>query len=162
MVIQQIIAEDRSKVFCVDTLLLPFQIVGLNFILGNRELWHILLGLSAVPAILQSLLLFFCPESPRYLYIKLDEENKAKKSKSMGGLRSTYCFGLSANEKQWAWMVTYETGPSAFQMKSVVTWKKSVQDCFNMTDTCHFSPKHFHPNPNQKPTCSVLNSTKVI
>ncbi|XP_059543004.1 solute carrier family 2, facilitated glucose transporter member 2 isoform X1 [Myotis daubentonii] len=56
------------------------QIVGLDFILGNRELWHILLGLSAVPAVLQSLLLFFCPESPRYLYIKLDEENKAKKS----------------------------------------------------------------------------------
>ncbi|XP_066203292.1 solute carrier family 2, facilitated glucose transporter member 2 [Saccopteryx leptura] len=56
------------------------QIVGLDFILGNQELWHILLGLSAVPAVLQSLLLFFCPESPRYLYIKLDEENNAKKS----------------------------------------------------------------------------------
>ncbi|KAJ8797730.1 hypothetical protein J1605_017156 [Eschrichtius robustus] len=56
------------------------QIVGLDFILGNHELWHILLGLSAVPAVLQSLLLFFCPESPRYLYIKLDEEAKAKKS----------------------------------------------------------------------------------
>ncbi|VCX17917.1 unnamed protein product [Gulo gulo] len=56
------------------------QIVGLNFILGNHERWHILLGLSAVRAIIQSLLLFFCPESPRYLYIKLDEEVKAKKS----------------------------------------------------------------------------------
>ncbi|XP_054436460.1 solute carrier family 2, facilitated glucose transporter member 2 [Pteronotus mesoamericanus] len=56
------------------------QIVGLDFILGNQELWHILLGLSAVRAVLQSLMLFFCPESPRYLYIKLDEENKAKQS----------------------------------------------------------------------------------
>lgn len=56
------------------------QIVGLDFLLGNHELWHILLSLSAVPAVLQSLLLFFCPESPRYLYIKLDEEDKAKKS----------------------------------------------------------------------------------
>uniref|UniRef100_A0A673TI61 Solute carrier family 2, facilitated glucose transporter member 2 n=2 Tax=Suricata suricatta TaxID=37032 RepID=A0A673TI61_SURSU len=56
------------------------QIVGLDFILGSHEQWHILLGLSAVPAILQSLLLLFCPESPRYLYIKLDEEVKAKKS----------------------------------------------------------------------------------
>ncbi|XP_004424802.1 PREDICTED: solute carrier family 2, facilitated glucose transporter member 2 [Ceratotherium simum simum] len=56
------------------------QIVGLNFILGNQQLWHILLGLSAVPAVLQSLMLFFCPESPRYLYIKLDEEVKASKS----------------------------------------------------------------------------------
>ncbi|XP_011804377.1 PREDICTED: solute carrier family 2, facilitated glucose transporter member 2 isoform X2 [Colobus angolensis palliatus] len=56
------------------------QIVGLEFILGNYDLWHILLGLSGVRAILQSLLLFFCPESPRYLYIKLDEEVKAKQS----------------------------------------------------------------------------------
>ncbi|KAM9697346.1 solute carrier family 2, facilitated glucose transporter member 2 isoform 2-T2 [Dama dama] len=64
----------------VVTGILISQIVGLDFILGNHELWHILLGLSAVPAILQCLLLFFCPESPRYLYIKLDEEAKAKKS----------------------------------------------------------------------------------
>ncbi|KAK2090652.1 Solute carrier 2, facilitated glucose transporter member 2, partial [Saguinus oedipus] len=60
--------------------ILVSQIVGLEFILGNHDLWHILLGLSAVRAILQSVLLFFCPESPRYLYIKLDEEVKAKKS----------------------------------------------------------------------------------
>ncbi|EHB12479.1 Solute carrier family 2, facilitated glucose transporter member 2 [Heterocephalus glaber] len=56
------------------------QIIGLDFILGNQDLWHILLGLSAGPALLQSLLLIFCPESPRYLYIKLEEEVKAKKS----------------------------------------------------------------------------------
>ncbi|XP_032114191.1 solute carrier family 2, facilitated glucose transporter member 2 isoform X1 [Sapajus apella] len=60
--------------------ILVSQIIGLEFILGNHDLWHILLGLSAVRAVLQSLLLFFCPESPRYLYIKLDEEVKAKKS----------------------------------------------------------------------------------
>ncbi|KAM5274994.1 solute carrier family 2, facilitated glucose transporter member 2 isoform 2-T2 [Hipposideros larvatus] len=60
--------------------ILVSQIIGLDFILGNHELWHILLALSSVPAVLQSLLLFFCPESPRYLYIKLDEEDKAKKS----------------------------------------------------------------------------------
>ncbi|XP_055966701.1 solute carrier family 2, facilitated glucose transporter member 2 [Sorex fumeus] len=56
------------------------QIIGLDFILGNEDYWPILLGLSAVPAVLQSLLLFFCPESPRYLYINLDEEKKAKQS----------------------------------------------------------------------------------
>lgn len=56
------------------------QIAGLSFILGNQDHWHILLGLSAVPALLQCLLLLFCPESPRYLYIKLEEEIKAKKS----------------------------------------------------------------------------------
>ncbi|XP_059121068.1 LOW QUALITY PROTEIN: solute carrier family 2, facilitated glucose transporter member 2 [Peromyscus eremicus] len=56
------------------------QIAGLSFILGNQDHWHILLGLSAVPALLQCLLLLFCPESPRYLYIKLEEEIKAKKN----------------------------------------------------------------------------------
>ncbi|XP_058151255.1 solute carrier family 2, facilitated glucose transporter member 2-like [Dasypus novemcinctus] len=56
------------------------QILGLRFVLGNQDLWHILLGLSVVPVVLQSLLLFFCPESPRYLYIKVDEEIKARDS----------------------------------------------------------------------------------
>ncbi|KAM5263978.1 solute carrier family 2, facilitated glucose transporter member 2-like [Ctenodactylus gundi] len=54
------------------------QIFGLDFILGNHDLWYILLGLSAAPALLQSLLLNFCPESPRYLFIKLEKEDKAK------------------------------------------------------------------------------------
>ena len=80
---------------------LPLQIVGLNFILGSHEQWHILLGLSALPAILQSLLLLFCPESPRYLYIKLDEEVKAKKSKSVGGFFPLpIVLELADNEKQ--------------------------------------------------------------
>ncbi|XP_012383107.3 solute carrier family 2, facilitated glucose transporter member 2-like [Dasypus novemcinctus] len=62
------------------------QILGLRFVLGNQDLWHVLLGLSVVPVALQSLLLFFCPESPRYLYIKVDEEVKARDSlKSLRG-----------------------------------------------------------------------------
>ncbi|XP_058151262.1 solute carrier family 2, facilitated glucose transporter member 2-like [Dasypus novemcinctus] len=60
--------------------ILTSQIFSLHFILGNQDLWHVLLGLSAVPTVLQSLLLFFCPESPRYLYIKVDQEVKAKDS----------------------------------------------------------------------------------
>ncbi|XP_002920886.1 solute carrier family 2, facilitated glucose transporter member 2 [Ailuropoda melanoleuca] len=80
------------------------QIVGLNFILGNHERWHILLGLSAVPAIIQSLLLFFCPESPRYLYIKLDEEVKAKKSlkRLRGGADVTKDINEMRKEKEEA------------------------------------------------------------
>ena len=92
---QQIVSEGRPAATCSrDASSLPFQIVGLDFILGNHELWHILLGLSALPAILQCLLLFFCPESPRYLYIKLDEEAKAKQSKSMVVFLPSYCFGI--------------------------------------------------------------------
>ncbi|XP_068939767.1 solute carrier family 2, facilitated glucose transporter member 2 [Petaurus breviceps papuanus] len=60
--------------------ILVSQVIGLDFILGNDDMWPVLLGLSAVPAILQCLLLFFCPESPSYLYIKLGEEHKAKMS----------------------------------------------------------------------------------
>ncbi|XP_058151260.1 solute carrier family 2, facilitated glucose transporter member 2-like isoform X2 [Dasypus novemcinctus] len=60
--------------------ILTGQILGLRFILGNQDLWHILLGLSMVPVVLQSPFLFFCPESPRYLYIKVDEEVKARDS----------------------------------------------------------------------------------
>ncbi|XP_076013761.1 solute carrier family 2, facilitated glucose transporter member 2 [Genypterus blacodes] len=56
------------------------QVLGLDFILGNDDMWPILLGLSGAPAILQSLLLPLCPESPRYLYIKLRNEQEAQKS----------------------------------------------------------------------------------
>ncbi|XP_045153516.1 solute carrier family 2, facilitated glucose transporter member 2 [Echinops telfairi] len=60
--------------------ILVSQVVGLEFVLGNADLWHIMLGLPAARALLQSLLLLFCPESPQYLYITLEEEAKAKQS----------------------------------------------------------------------------------
>ncbi|KAK3561376.1 hypothetical protein QTP86_032744, partial [Hemibagrus guttatus] len=56
------------------------SILGLDFLLGNDEMWHVLLGLSGVIAVLQSLLLPFCPESPRYLYIKLGKKEEACRS----------------------------------------------------------------------------------
>nr|DBA26169.1 TPA: hypothetical protein GDO54_010466 [Pyxicephalus adspersus] len=55
------------------------QVVGLDFILGSEKLWPVLLGLSGVPAVIQTVLLFFCPESPRYAFIKLGREEAAKK-----------------------------------------------------------------------------------
>ncbi|XP_036981237.1 solute carrier family 2, facilitated glucose transporter member 2 [Acanthopagrus latus] len=56
------------------------QVIGLDFILGNDNMWPLLLGLSGAPAVLQSLLLPLCPESPRYLYILLGKEQEARKS----------------------------------------------------------------------------------
>nr|ARF07715.1 glucose transporter 2 [Rachycentron canadum] len=56
------------------------QVIGLDFVLGNDDMWPLLLGLSGAPAILQSLLLPLCPESPRYLYILLGKEQEAKES----------------------------------------------------------------------------------
>ncbi|XP_051556171.1 solute carrier family 2, facilitated glucose transporter member 2 [Myxocyprinus asiaticus] len=56
------------------------QVIGLEFLLGNDDMWPVLLGLSGAPAILQCLLLLLCPESPRYLYIKLGKKEEACKS----------------------------------------------------------------------------------
>ncbi|KAM6968871.1 solute carrier family 2, facilitated glucose transporter member 2 [Tautogolabrus adspersus] len=56
------------------------QVLGLDFVLGNDDMWPLLLGLSGAPAVLQSLLLPLCPESPRYLYILQGQEQEARKS----------------------------------------------------------------------------------
>ncbi|XP_028995771.1 solute carrier family 2, facilitated glucose transporter member 2 [Betta splendens] len=56
------------------------QVLGLDFVLGNDAMWPLLLGLSGAPAILQTLLLPLCPESPRYLYIVLRKEQEARNS----------------------------------------------------------------------------------
>uniref|UniRef100_A0A8C6J866 Solute carrier family 2, facilitated glucose transporter member 2 n=1 Tax=Melopsittacus undulatus TaxID=13146 RepID=A0A8C6J866_MELUD len=56
------------------------QVLGLDFLLGNDELWPLLLSLSGVAALLQFFLLLLCPESPRYLYIKLGKVEEAKKN----------------------------------------------------------------------------------
>ncbi|RVE73033.1 hypothetical protein OJAV_G00044800 [Oryzias javanicus] len=54
------------------------QVFGLEMIMGNDELWPLLLGFIFIPAIIQCVLLPLCPESPRYLLINKNEENKAK------------------------------------------------------------------------------------
>ncbi|KAM6162347.1 solute carrier family 2, facilitated glucose transporter member 3 [Erethizon dorsatum] len=59
--------------------ILVAQIFGLKFILGTEELWPVLLGFTIVPAILQSITLPFCPESPRFLLINRKEEERATK-----------------------------------------------------------------------------------
>lgn len=60
--------------------LLLAQIMGLPSVLGTASGWPTLLGLALAPAVLQLLLLPFCPESPRYLLItkaRLPEATKA-------------------------------------------------------------------------------------
>ncbi|XP_052030745.1 solute carrier family 2, facilitated glucose transporter member 3 isoform X2 [Apodemus sylvaticus] len=57
--------------------ILVAQIFGLDFILGSEDLWPGLLGLTIIPAILQSTALLFCPESPRFLLINRKEEEQA-------------------------------------------------------------------------------------
>lgn len=59
--------------------ILVAQIFGLKIILGTEDLWPVLLGFTILPAILQSIALPFCPESPRFLLINKKEEDSAKK-----------------------------------------------------------------------------------
>lgn len=54
------------------------QVFGLDSIMGNEELWPLLLSVIFAPALLQCVLLPFCPESPRFLLINRNEENRAK------------------------------------------------------------------------------------
>uniref|UniRef100_A0A3B4E5E8 Major facilitator superfamily (MFS) profile domain-containing protein n=1 Tax=Pygocentrus nattereri TaxID=42514 RepID=A0A3B4E5E8_PYGNA len=55
------------------------QILGLEVLLGSQSLWPLLLGLTVVPAILQTVMLLFCSESPRYLLINLQKEDEARR-----------------------------------------------------------------------------------
>lgn len=49
--------------------------------MGNSELWPLLMGFIFIPSVMQCILLPCCPESPRYLLINKNEENKAKTGK---------------------------------------------------------------------------------
>ncbi|XP_072921482.1 solute carrier family 2, facilitated glucose transporter member 11-like isoform X3 [Hemitrygon akajei] len=56
------------------------QVIGQRELLGREQYWHILLSTTCVPALLQLLLLPWCPESPRYLLIDKGLEAKALQS----------------------------------------------------------------------------------
>ncbi|KAM4736222.1 solute carrier family 2, facilitated glucose transporter member 3 [Anableps anableps] len=60
--------------------ILVAQIFGLESLLGSDNLWPVLLALTILPAILQTIMLPFCPESPRYLLIVLNKEEEARKA----------------------------------------------------------------------------------
>ncbi|KAG9355799.1 hypothetical protein JZ751_000641, partial [Albula glossodonta] len=60
--------------------ILVAQIFGLEALLGSDRLWPLLLALTAIPALLQCVLLPFCPESPRYLLINLNQEEEAQRA----------------------------------------------------------------------------------
>ncbi|XP_061109830.1 solute carrier family 2, facilitated glucose transporter member 3-like [Conger conger] len=60
--------------------ILVAQIFGLEALLGTDELWSVLLAVTAIPAVLQCALLPFCPESPRFLLIKLNKEEEAQRA----------------------------------------------------------------------------------
>ncbi|XP_072317052.1 solute carrier family 2, facilitated glucose transporter member 3 [Eucyclogobius newberryi] len=58
--------------------ILVAQVFGLEYLLGSDALWPLLLALTIIPAIIQTGMLYFCPESPRYLLIVLNKEEEAR------------------------------------------------------------------------------------
>ncbi|CAN9516211.1 unnamed protein product [Ophioblennius macclurei] len=60
--------------------ILAAQVLGIKNIMGNASSWPILLGLTAVPALVQLISLPFFPESPRYMLIQKGNEKKARKA----------------------------------------------------------------------------------
>lgn len=63
------------------------QVVGLETILGTREYWAFMLSLSLIPAVLQYIILPFCPESPRYIFINCGKEQEAEAGESERNLQ---------------------------------------------------------------------------
>ncbi|XP_062395402.1 solute carrier family 2, facilitated glucose transporter member 3 [Sardina pilchardus] len=60
--------------------ILVAQIFGLESLLGSASLWPLLLALTILPAVLQTIMLPLCPESPRHLLINLNQEEEAHKA----------------------------------------------------------------------------------
>ncbi|XP_034000351.1 solute carrier family 2, facilitated glucose transporter member 1 [Trematomus bernacchii] len=54
------------------------MVAGLETALGTEHHWAMMLSLSVVPALLQYMVLPFCPESPRYLLFNRGEESRAE------------------------------------------------------------------------------------
>ncbi|XP_055021888.1 solute carrier family 2, facilitated glucose transporter member 5-like [Boleophthalmus pectinirostris] len=59
--------------------ILSAQVLGIKNILGNSTGWTLMLGLTAIPAVIELLLLPFFPESPRYMLITRGDEKTARK-----------------------------------------------------------------------------------
>ena len=51
----------------VTTGILTSMVLGLEDALGGEDTWPVLLGLAAIPSLIQCIMLPFMPESPRYL-----------------------------------------------------------------------------------------------
>lgn len=56
------------------------QLFSLEFTLGNKEEWVNPIVISVIPTVVQLIALSLCPESPRFLLITLNDEEKAKKA----------------------------------------------------------------------------------
>ncbi|CAH8520636.1 Solute carrier 2, facilitated glucose transporter member 4 [Schistosoma haematobium] len=54
--------------------------ITFSFLLNTKNLWPLAVALGAVPAAMSLVILPFCPESPRFLYMKKNKEAEARKA----------------------------------------------------------------------------------
>ncbi|XP_018672762.2 solute carrier family 2, facilitated glucose transporter member 1-like isoform X1 [Ciona intestinalis] len=66
--------------FGVVTSMLLSQVLGLRWLLGTPTLWPLLLALTGVFAIYQLVVIPFCPDSPRFLLVKMNKEEEAREA----------------------------------------------------------------------------------
>uniref|UniRef100_F6TVX8 Solute carrier family 2, facilitated glucose transporter member 1-like n=1 Tax=Ciona intestinalis TaxID=7719 RepID=F6TVX8_CIOIN len=66
--------------FGVVTSMLLSQVLGLRWLLGTPTLWPLLLALTGVFAIFQLAVIPFCPDSPRFLLVKMNKEEEAREA----------------------------------------------------------------------------------
>lgn len=102
---------------------------GLEAVLGNADLWPLLLGFTFIPAVIQCVLLPLCPKSPRFLLINKNEENKAKagkfKNTDLDCSGFFFVFQSHGEQKSFcipsmhAWVVTRHSSflPQVFKIK---------------------------------------------
>jgi len=65
------------------------QILGLQNVMGTEDCWPYLLAFTGVFSVLQLLIVPFCPESPRYLYLTRNRPDLAERS--LRSLRGPSC-----------------------------------------------------------------------
>jgi SP family facilitated glucose transporter-like MFS transporter 1 len=58
------------------------NIFGLPSVLGSEERWPYLLSLILIPALIHICGLWFCIDSPKYLYITKNDPQSARKGKT--------------------------------------------------------------------------------
>lgn len=70
------------------------QIMGLQSVIGNKNLWPLIFGVSIIPVIIQMLSLPWCPETPHHLIMHDEDEAEA----SLVWLRGTHDVGYELEE----------------------------------------------------------------
>ena len=75
--------------------LLLSQVLGIESLLGTDDGWPYLLGIAVVPSAIQSILLPFCPESPRFLLITKQQETLARNGRRHERRKGLFFFLLN-------------------------------------------------------------------